>query len=348
MQNDDEQSKSIAQKEPLIWASVIQHLKLPLSEHHIDVNQLFAECDIENEELEHPHSQIPLTRYLRFLNKATLQTNEPLLSIKLAKSVGVELLGALGFLCFVSPSVKDLLSALCDYQNLLQESTTMTLTRTDDYFRFGYEVYGTGDIDIRKDVEFSLAFTTQLVRLYSNNKIKPIRICFRHSPAVPIAHYERLLSVPCYFEQEHNEIHLSLPDIKYQSHRHDPSLYQILKDYLDSDLIDKNLNISFSDQVRKTIIDHLQGKPLNAPQVAQLLGISKATLNRRLHQEQTTFKSILDDVQYEIARKYLNGSRQNINQISQLLGFSSAAAFTRAFVKWSKGTTPKDYRKRLM
>ena len=339
--------KGYISTEPQIWASVIQHLQLPLSEYDINVPVLFRQCGISETLLTNPHGQLPLSRYLNFLHKATEASNEPLLSIKLAKSIGVELLGALGFLFLSSRSLYDALNSVSYYQSLLQESTAITFFPQGEHYILTYEVYGMGDKGVREDVEFSLAFTSQIVRMFCNNLVKPDRISFRHSPKTSIAKYEELLSVPCYFEQDHNQLYIRKEHISVKGLRHDPNMTHIFKSFLDTELHNKNDRVGFVDQVKQTILSTQTEHTLTAEAVAYSLGISKSTFSRRLKAEGTSFKKLYDSIQFELARRYLRNSQLNISQVSQLLGFSSAASFTRAFIKWTGGQSPKKYRQSL-
>ena len=331
--------------EPQIWNSVVQNLKLPLADHNVDVDKLFRDCALCDCELDGPQGQIPLTRYLNFLNSAEQAAQEPLISIQIAKAAGAALLGALGFLFLSSRTLYEAINSLIYYQNLLQESTAMSFFQEGDYYVFGYEVYGVGNIDVRSDVELSLSFTSQMIKSFSNNQVKPERFMFRHSPSTALTKYQHLLGAPCYFNQDHNQIYIKVEDARHQNSRHDPSLTQILRNYLDADLADKLTEHDFTDQVRKTILKMQTNKVLTASRVANNLGLSKATFDRRLRESGTTFKTLNNQIQYEVACKYLSGSRLNIYQISQLLGFSSSASFTRAFCKWSDGQSPSAFRK---
>ena len=321
-------------------------MQIPLAEHGVDVAMLCRQCGISMEVLDHPHSQIPLSRYLNFLNTALKETNDPLLGIKLGKAIGVELLGALGFLFLVSRTLFDSLSSLSTYQNLLQGSTNMMLIRAKEMYFLTYEIYGMTQFDVHHDVEFSLAYTTQQIKTYTANKVKPTAISFRHSPSATISKYEQLLGIPCYFNQEVNKLHLSAEDITFQGDSFDPNLNQILRDYMDSDLDAKRRLNSFTDQVRSTILGIQPDQNITGDVIADKLGLSQSTFYRRLKEEGVTFKTIFSGIQYDLACQYLQESRLNIYQISHILGFSSAASFTRAFLKWSKGVTPRDYRKK--
>ena len=331
--------------EPQVWASVIQHLRLALSEYNIDVLNVLRDCGINPAELEHPHAKIPLIRYLKFLNNAEAEAQEPLLSLKLAKTLGVEFLGALGFMFISSRSLFDALSAMVHYQNVFQQSTYMSLTYEQGKYIFEYDLYGIGNVDTRCDVELSIAFTLQLIRKYTRNQVKAKYLTFRHAPSTAISKYQDSLATPCYFNQERNQIHLDVDHIYFQGSHHDASLIQILTDYLDSDLKEENKQLTFADQVRGAILKMQTSGATTADVIANTLGVSKSTLDRRLKAEATTFKQIDNEIKYDVSRKYLTGSQLSIYEISQMLGFSSAASFTRAFSTWSGGLTPSMLRK---
>ena len=74
-----------------------------------------------------------------------------------------------------------------------------------------------------------------------------------------------------------------------------------------------------------------------------MLGLHPRTLNRRLHQEGTAFKRVVDEIRFEIARQLLTSTAMSLTQISAALDFSEGSAFTRAFRRWA-GETPTDWR----
>jgi AraC-like DNA-binding protein len=333
--------------EPQIWSSVIRSLAVPLEDMSIDVKSLLYACEISADELEHPHGQVPLSRYLNFLNNSAIAADDTLLSIKLTKSLGPELLGALGFLFLSSRNLYDALKYLSYYQNLLQDSTNMRFVQDGDYYMFTYDLYGMGNIDTRLDVEFSLAYTSRLIKLFSDNKCRSLKLFFRHSPSAELSAYQKILQIPCFFNQQTNAIYIHTDDVFKANIRFDESLHQILIDYLDSDLAKKNTIVTFSEQVGRTILGMPSPELISSKTVAKQLGVSIATMYRRLSEEGTSFKYILVKSQYELSCKYLRETKININQISLLLGFSNASSFTRAFVKWSDGLSPKAYRESI-
>jgi AraC-like DNA-binding protein len=76
---------------------------------------------------------------------------------------------------------------------------------------------------------------------------------------------------------------------------------------------------------------------------AHRLGMTERSLRRRLAEEGTSFRSVHDDVQRQAAIGYLRDTELTVEAIAELLGFSDAANFRRAFRRWT-GKPPLDYR----
>lgn len=73
------------------------------------------------------------------------------------------------------------------------------------------------------------------------------------------------------------------------------------------------------------------------------LGMSRATLQRRLKAEGTSFEAILDGLRQRLARRYLRKDNYSVKKTAYLLGFSDPAAFSRAFKRWT-GQSPSALR----
>ena len=73
--------------------------------------------------------------------------------------------------------------------------------------------------------------------------------------------------------------------------------------------------------------------------MARKLALSKRTLQRRLHRENTTFQEILNSTREDLARHYLARTSLSGAEISYLLGFEDPNSFFRAFHTWTGQTT---------
>jgi AraC-like DNA-binding protein len=92
--------------------------------------------------------------------------------------------------------------------------------------------------------------------------------------------------------------------------------------------------------------EHLEAQAVTMQWTAQQLGMSVATLRRRLGDEDMTFTSLVDGVRQELAERELREGRASIGEIAYALGFANLGTFARAFKRW-RGAAPSDFRARL-
>lgn len=78
--------------------------------------------------------------------------------------------------------------------------------------------------------------------------------------------------------------------------------------------------------------------------LARQLNHSPSTLRRRLEDEGSSYRGILDDLRRDLAISLLSDSEKSIMDIAAELGFAEASAFHRAFRKWT-GSRPGEYRR---
>ena len=79
--------------------------------------------------------------------------------------------------------------------------------------------------------------------------------------------------------------------------------------------------------------------------VAEAVGASVRTLQRRLSEINTTFSLILDEARMNSAHQMIAQSDCTLNEVAHELGYSDQAHFTRAFRRWA-GVSPGALRRR--
>ena len=68
-------------------------------------------------------------------------------------------------------------------------------------------------------------------------------------------------------------------------------------------------------------------------------------MQRRLQDEDQRYADLQDRARFRLAAKWLQDTAQDIETISERLGFSDRRSFTRAFTRWS-GLSPSAFRGR--
>ena len=84
-------------------------------------------------------------------------------------------------------------------------------------------------------------------------------------------------------------------------------------------------------------------KALTPQLAADALAISARTLSRRLADEGTSFRVLLDDVRREFACALLQDRSLSVGDVAFFLQYSEPAAFHRSFRRWT-GQTPRAFR----
>ena len=102
---------------------------------------------------------------------------------------------------------------------------------------------------------------------------------------------------------------------------------------------------SIVDLVRNQIqVLMLQGR-VDEPAVARAFGMDCSTLRRWPTREGASFRSIVQDIQFEAAKRLICESDLMIAEVAAALGYAEISVFTRAFRRWS-GATPSERRER--
>lgn len=112
---------------------------------------------------------------------------------------------------------------------------------------------------------------------------------------------------------------------------------------LETELQARNSSLDIGEQVKHSLKRSLAGKRPTLQDVAQGLGMSARTLQRRLTDTGITFQQVVEGTRRELAQHYLKHSTVELNEAAYLLGYEDATSFFRAFQLW-EGTSPGEWR----
>ncbi|MBH9341319.1 helix-turn-helix domain-containing protein [Pseudomonas aeruginosa] len=92
-----------------------------------------------------------------------------------------------------------------------------------------------------------------------------------------------------------------------------------------------------------SLLESLQDRYPNIAWVARQLRVTERTLRRRLAEEGTTYRAVLDLVRRDRARQLLRNECLRIEDIAERLGYMDTSSFRHAFRRWT-GQCANDYR----
>ncbi|MEM9573718.1 MAG: helix-turn-helix domain-containing protein [Pseudomonadota bacterium] len=101
--------------------------------------------------------------------------------------------------------------------------------------------------------------------------------------------------------------------------------------------------LPMAERVKVAILDLLPKGMVTGSAVADVIGVSRSTLQRRLAAEAVSFHQILEQTRKDLAIRYVSKSSLSNSEISFLLAYKDPNSFYRGFKRWT-GLTPRDYR----
>jgi AraC-like DNA-binding protein len=126
----------------------------------------------------------------------------------------------------------------------------------------------------------------------------------------------------------------------------DPYLNALLVQYCEDALAGRRSKSSaWRVKVENAIVPLLPHGQARIGEISKQLGVSSRTLARRLASEGITFVKVLDDLRFDLAKRYLQERELPLSEIAWLLGYRESSALSHAFKRWT-GTAPRDARPR--
>lgn len=194
--------------------------------------------------------------------------------------------------------------------------------------------------------EFLLFAGVARMRALTQVTLYPIEIRFQHEVGQHAARYQKIGGFPVTFSAERLEIILSLPSLDLPVPTYDPSLRAHLLEYGERLLAERRSpNQKTQALVEGLITRSIPGGIIQADEVAAQLGLSPRTLARRLADEGTSYREIVEDLRCDLAQTFIRNG-MNLAEISYSLGYADQAAFSTAFKRWT-GQAPSNFRKRV-
>ena len=79
--------------------------------------------------------------------------------------------------------------------------------------------------------------------------------------------------------------------------------------------------------------------------ISNMVGMTGRTMQRRLKEEGSSYRELLNELRHEMATELLRNSQLSLGEIGHRLGFQESRSFHRCFKTWT-GETPGHYRRK--
>jgi len=289
--------------------------------------------------------RVPADTMHELLAGAVALTNDPTLGLKAARELGLGELGALEYAAGSARTARESLDVIGRYMHLLNDGLDVVIGDEGDrvVVRMNNSV-----VFPRAAEDFALGAFSVPVKARMREVAGPYEVHFQHRGSDDAEELnEYIVTFPgakiC-FGSAFTGFVLDRAHLSRELPTQDAQLHSVLRSHADQLLAALPKVETATSRVRARLLEELRSGEPSAARVAKALGMSSRTLARRLEEEGTSLKALLDDTRRSLALSYTKDSELLLADIALLLGFSHAAAFNRAFKRWT-GVTPIDFRR---
>lgn len=318
-----------------LLASATLSLWRTLETDGYDVRSLFERAGLDPEALPRPGARYAFPAVKRLWALAMELTGDPCLGLKVGRQWHPSAAHALGYAWLASDSLLESFQRLVRYYRLVTTDREMVkLLAEPNGYRFLWDdsrsYYGISDVEY--DEGFAAIVT--LCRLNAGDHLAPRLVRMRRGPPPCEGEFEAFFRAPVEYSAgensllfERHTIEAPLPSSNIQIARECDRIIDRYLAQLERD------NVAAGTKAQ--LLLQLPSGSVTEESVAKALHLSVRTLQRRLAEEQLTFKQVLDDTRRELALQYVRDPTVSINEMTYLLGYSEPANFSRAFKRWT-------------
>ena len=312
-----------------------------------DPAPLLAHYGLEPARLAEPGARLSIPRYMHLGHAAITLTGNPALGLHMGRLSRLSQAGLAGVTAAQAPTVGEAARTLLRFEPLYAANYRGQSTFDEDpqgaWLRFysisPYNAYN------RFVVDSLLAGWLAQLSSVAGMPLHAERIDIEFEAPAYAEQYQGLCLTPVHFAAETNQLRLSRNQLELRNSTHCPSTWQHLLQLCELELEQRTRIRSLSERIVQLLGPLLSGghEP-DLEEIANRLQLPTWTLRRKLAEEGTQFRTILNDTRRDLAMAYIRDTELAFGEIAYLLGFASAEAFQRAFKRWS-GVTPGDFRR---
>jgi AraC-like DNA-binding protein len=326
-----------------IHLSVAKELYGVLQDVGADPEAIIAEADLDPRLFVSARNLLSITVLGNFLHLCAERTNCPHIGLLVGQRATLNSLRLVGSLMKVSETLGDALRAL-EAHLKAQYRGAMVHVEVDSSVAVLsialYEPMGRGAGHI---YEGGLATLVGAVRELCVPDWAPSEVLIPRREPADAGPYRRFFRAPVRFNEETAAVVFPAGLLSWRLSGANPTARTGLEQRIRE--LERAAPPDLVDELRRIVRAEVLKKRPVAQEVAEHFSVDRRTLARHLHTLGTGYKTVADQVRFEVAQQLLAETDIPLVQISAALDFSEPAAFTHAFEKWS-GAAPSVWRAR--
>ncbi|MCU7647510.1 AraC family transcriptional regulator [Pseudomonas piscis] len=315
--------------------------------HGQDPVPLLEQYGLDSARLAEAGARLSIPRYMRLGHGAIQLTGDPALGLRMGRLSRLSQAGLAGVTAAQAPTVREAARCLTRFEALYGSNYRGQSSFCEDadgaWLRFysisPYNAYN------RFVVDSIISGWLQQLSNLAGQALHAQRIDIEFQQPDYHEAYALLGPATVHFGAERNQLRLDQASLALRNPEHCPSTWRHLLQLCERELEQLTRTRSLRERIIQLLGPLLSGgREPDLEEVAARLKLPTWTLRRKLAEEGTQFRAILNDTRRDLAMTYIRDTELAFGEIAYLLGFASAEAFQRAFKRWN-AQTPGEFRR---
>lgn len=284
---------------------------------------------------------LPWPVFRDFIGEVSRISNEPAIGLMIGERLSINTHGSLGYAAINSSSIREAVQLLETYMALRTDLMTLSHEERDGllYLRF----HESRHMDpIRRLVIQAITLAVKnVIDFITIGKAGICRVAFPFSRGAEAETAQSLYGCEIVYDQDWTGFNIPQDHLDTRLTMANPAGFNEALRICRAELEKIAEQSSYAAEVRKHILGGSPSFP-SLEMTARNLHMTQRTLHRRLKEEGTSYKKILEEVRHALAVKYLESGCLDIQEIAFALNYADPSNFRRAFKRW-ESVPPSEY-----
>ena len=328
---------------PTVFARSIRKIAQAV-EPYGNTRHLLKAVSLDIEALQDPVLRIPYADMMILSELAARMIKDTAFGLHVGERVEQHSYGVVGYSVIMSATLGEALRSLERYLPIWTNVGAFQLDVEDFVAHFQWKFSNGSLPEPRHDVEMTMATVVRFNRFSSGAEWKPREVWFKHPKPKDVSEHARIFRAPVRFRMPTDALLLDSGLLSVPLRRANPIANRVITEAAEKALAEGPGTASFAQSVLSFIRQRLSSGEFGLEDASRHLGLSRRTLQRKLRQESSSHRRLVEQARRDLSRYLLLGTHATATEASYALGFSEPSAFHHAFQKWY-GTPPQNYRR---
>jgi AraC-like DNA-binding protein len=309
-----------------------------------NARHLLRAVGLDRDALDDPLLRIPYADMMLLSELAARMTRDVAFGLHVGERFDQKSYGIVGHSVITSSNLEEALRSLVRYLPIWTNVGEFKLEVDGPVAHFQWRYSNSSLPEPRHDCETSMATVVRFSCLSAGVDWRPREVWFEHAKPSDVSEHARIFRAPVRFGMRANALLLDRHLLSVPLKGANPVAHQAITEAADRMLMAEAGDTSVSQSVLSFIRQRLRSGEFSLEDAARHLGLSRRTLQRKLSEESSSHRILVEQARRDLSRYLLLGMQATATDTAYALGFSEPSAFQHAFHKWH-GMPPQVYRR---